>query len=73
MEITKYARTVHTGSNLQQQPGQPAAAHGSPPHPVVMNRFFSTTDYCLLCFEDAGDTSDIGDNASDIFLSFCEK
>ena len=27
MAITKYARTVHTGSDPQHQPGQPAAAH----------------------------------------------
>ena len=37
MAITKYARTVHTGSDPQRQPGQPEAAHGSPPHPAVMN------------------------------------
>ena len=48
MAITKYARTVHTGSDPQRQPGQPEAAHGSPPHPAVMNPCFSTTDYGLL-------------------------
>ena len=48
MAITKYARTVHTGSDPQRQPGQPEAAHGSPPHPAVMNPCFSTTDYSLL-------------------------
>ena len=48
MAITKYARTVHTGSDPQRQPGQPEAAHGSPPHPAVMNSCFSTTDYSLL-------------------------
>ena len=37
MAITKYARTVHTGSDPQRQPGQPEAAHRSPPHPAVMN------------------------------------
>ena len=73
MAITKYARTVHTGSDPQRQPGQPEAAHGSPPHPAVMNPCFSTADYCLLCFEDAEDKSGIDDNASDIFLSQCEK
>ena len=48
MAITKYARTVHTGSDPQRQPGQPEAAHGSPPHPAVMNPCFSTTEYSLL-------------------------
>ena len=73
MAITKYARTVHTGSDPQRQPGQPAAAHGSLPHLAVMNPCSSPTDYCLLRFEDAGDTSGIDDNVSDIFLSLCEK
>mmetsp|Transcript_50090 Transcript_50090/g.113639 ORF Transcript_50090/g.113639 Transcript_50090/m.113639 type:complete len:105 (+) Transcript_50090:123-437(+) len=48
MAITKYARTVHTDSDPQRQPGQPEAAHGSPPHPAVMNPCFSTTEYSLL-------------------------
>ncbi len=48
MAITKYARTVHTGSDPQRQPGQPEAAHGSPPHPAVLNPCFSSTEYCLL-------------------------
>ena len=39
MAITKYARTVHTGSDPQHQPGQPAAAHNSPPHPAVKSVF----------------------------------
>ena len=48
MAITKYARTVHTGSDPQQQPGQPEAAHGSPPHPAVMNPRLSIVVY-LCC------------------------
>ena len=47
MAITKYARTVHTGSDPQQQPGQPKAAHGSPPPPAVMNPRLSTVAIML--------------------------
>ena len=47
MAITKYARTFHTGSDPQQQPGQPEAAHGSPPHPAVMNPRLCTVTIML--------------------------
>ena len=74
MAITKYARTVHTGSDPQRQPGQPKAAHGSPPHPAVMNPCFSTTDYLFLAFESAKDARDKDGNVSNnIFISLCEK
>ena len=61
MAITKYARTVHTGSDPQRQPGQPEATHGSPPHLAVMNPFLY---YWVLfvAFEDTRDTHGKDDN-----------
>ena len=75
MAITKYARTVHTGSDPQRQSGQPEAAHGSPSHPAVMNPCFSTilTIVCCVLKMQETQVAKTTTNVSNIFLSLCEK